>query len=46
VTTLPGSDRLPIGSGPARDVREETIMLETTSRRWWAVALRGVTIDL
>jgi uncharacterized membrane protein HdeD (DUF308 family) len=33
---------LPIGSGPARDVRKETIMLETLSRRWWAVALRGV----
>ena len=42
MTTLPGSDKLPIGSGPAADVRKETIMLETLSRHWWAVALRGV----
>jgi uncharacterized membrane protein HdeD (DUF308 family) len=42
MTTLPGSDELPIGSGPARDVRKETIVLETLSPHWWAVAFRGV----
>jgi uncharacterized membrane protein HdeD (DUF308 family) len=37
---------LPIGSGPARDVRKETIVLETLSRHWWAVAGRGVAAIL
>jgi uncharacterized membrane protein HdeD (DUF308 family) len=42
MTALPGSDMLPIGSGPTCDVRKGTFMLETLSRHWWAVALRGV----
>jgi uncharacterized membrane protein HdeD (DUF308 family) len=37
---------LPIGSGLAHDIRKETIVLETLSRHWWAVAVRGVAAIL